>query len=189
MEASPTRSNPDRATPDAPPETESGLRPAGPAVTLRPAGEEDEGFLYAVYASTREEELAVTGWSEAQKEAFLRMQFAAQHRHYHTYYPEADYQVILVDGRPAGRIYVARQQDEILLIDIALLPAYRSGGIGTGLIGDLLAEARGSGRPVRLHVEPFNRALRLYQRLGFSRIGEQGLYWLMEWLPPGETGG
>jgi ribosomal protein S18 acetylase RimI-like enzyme len=158
------------------------------AITLRPAGVEDEAFLYAVYAGTRADELALLDWDQAQKDAFLTMQFTAQHRHYHTYYADADFQLVLLSGRPVGRLYVARRADDILLIDIALLPEHRNAGIGSLLLTDLLAEAEQVGKPVRLHVGPWNRARRLYERLGFRRIAQQGLYWLMEWLPPGAKG-
>src|SRR5438067_2230566 len=147
------------------------------AITLRPTRVEDEAFLYAVYAGTRTDELALLNWDQAQKDAFLTMQFTAQHRHYHTYYADADFHLVLLSGRPVGRLYVARRADEILLVDIALLPDYRDAGIGTFLLTDLLGEAEQSGNPVRLHVEPWNRARRLYERLGFSRIAEHGLYW------------
>src|SRR3989441_496497 len=110
------------------------------AISLRPARAEDEAFLYAVYAATRADELALLTWDQAQKDAFLTMQFTAQHRHYHTYYAGADFQLVLLNGRPVGRLYVARQADDILLIDIALLPDYRNTGIGTFLLTDLLAE-------------------------------------------------
>jgi ribosomal protein S18 acetylase RimI-like enzyme len=162
--------------------------PEDRAIELRSAEREDEAFLYRVYASTRTDELAVLDWSEAQKEAFLQMQFTAQHRHYHNHYPDAAYQIILVNGVPAGRLYVDRREDEILLIDIALLPEYRNNGIGTALLSELLAEADVTGKPVRLHVEPFNPALRLYQRLGFSTVAERGVYWFMERPPEREAG-
>ena len=158
------------------------------AISLRPARAEDEAFLYAVYAATRADELALLTWDQAQKDAFLTMQFTAQHRHYHTYYAGAEFQLVLLNGRPVGRLYVARQADDILLIDIVLLPDYRNAGIGTFLLTDLLAEARQASKPVRLHVEPWNPARRLYERLGFNRIAEHGLYWLMEWSPPGAVG-
>src|SRR5207248_3759437 len=158
------------------------------AITLRPAHVEDEGFLYAVYAGTRTDELALLSWDQAQKDAFLTMQFTAQHLHYHTCYADADFQLVLLNGRPVGRLYVARRADEILVIDIALLPDYRNAGIGTFLLTDLLAEASQAGKPVRLHVEPWNRARHLCERLRFRRIAEHGLYWLMEWLPDGEEG-
>ena len=43
----------------------------------------------------------------------------------------------------------------------------------------LLAYADRLGRPVSLHVEPFNPARRLYERLGFRVIETRGLYELM----------
>jgi ribosomal protein S18 acetylase RimI-like enzyme len=164
---------------------ESITSPGDGAITLRPATADDEAFLCTVYAATRADELALLNWDQAQKDAFLTMQFTAQHRHYHTYYADADFQLVLLSGRPIGRLYVARLADHILLIDIALLPDYRNAGIGSVLLTDVLAEAEQVGKPVRLHVEPWNRARRLYERLGFRRIAEQGFYWLMEWPPPG----
>ena len=154
-----------------------------PVVSLRPATDADRAFLYQVYAGTRMEELAPLQWDEAAVQAFLTMQFNAQDFHYRTYYPTAQFLIVEVAGQPAGRLYVARTASELQLMDIALLPGYRNAGIGTALIEDLIEEARVTGLVMRLHVEPFNRALRLYQRLGFTKVGETGLYWLMEWIP------
>lgn len=162
---------------------------SGPdAVTLRPATADDADFLYTVYVSTRTEELAAVPWTVEQKDAFLRQQFAAQHSHYHnsTYYPNPTFLVVEIAGHPAGRLYVHRSRGEILIVDIALLPHYRGRGIGTALLNDLAAEADASAAAVRLHVEPWNRAVRLYERLGFRRTGEQGLYWTMERSPQRE---
>ena len=150
---------------------------------LRPIRPEDQPFLYEVYASTRLEELAPLGWNADQQAAFLTQQFNAQHQYYQANYPGADFQIILVNDQPAGRIYVDRRIDEIRLIDIALLPEYRNGGIGSRLLKDLLAEAARAGKPVRIHVEKFNPALRLYERLGFSISDDRGVYWFMEWRP------
>ena len=152
-------------------------------ITLRPIAPGDEELLYRVYASTREDELAQVDWTAAQKEAFLRMQFTAQHRYYQEHYAGAAFQVILADGHPAGRLYVARWPDEIRIVDIALLPAYRNAGIGSTLLRDLQAEAEGAGKPLSIHVERFNPALRLYQRLGFTQIADKGVYLLLQWSP------
>lgn len=152
-------------------------------VTFRPIHPDDEDFLYTVYASTREDELAPLGWDEAQKTAFLQMQFAAQHRYYQEHYSNTTFQVILQDGHPIGRLYVGRWENEIRLVDLAMLPAYRGGGIGSGIVRNLLAEAVAAGKPVRLHVERLNPARRLYERLGFVRIADKGVYDLMEWCP------
>ena len=84
--------------------------PAG--VELRPATAEDEAFLLAVYAGTREQELAVVPWDSATKGAFVRMQFAAQHSHYRQQFPGASFDVVTVNGVPAGRLYVDRHHVE-----------------------------------------------------------------------------
>jgi ribosomal protein S18 acetylase RimI-like enzyme len=154
------------------------------AITLRPTRPDDAEFLYRVYASTREEELALTDWDATRKEAFLRMQFAAQHRYYHENYRQTTFDVILADGVPAGRLYVARWEKQVRIVDIALLPAYRGKGIGGALLRGLMAEAAAAGKPVSIHVERYNPALRLYARLGFVPVGEHGIYLLLEWTPP-----
>jgi hypothetical protein len=46
---------------------------------------------------------------------------------------------------------------------------------------ELRSESRGRGKPLRIHVERFNPALRLYERLGFREIEDKGVYRLMEW--------
>ena len=113
----------------------------------------DLEFLHRVYASTREEELGQTGWDEAQKEAFTRMQFDAQHTTYQLNYMRASFDIILVDEAPSGRLYVDRRPDEIRIVDITLLPEFRGQGLGTGLLKQVQAEARSKGLPVTIHVE------------------------------------
>jgi hypothetical protein len=55
---------------------------SGESITLRPVQETDEEFLASVNASTRADELKHVPWSQEQKDVFVRMQFAAQKRHY-----------------------------------------------------------------------------------------------------------
>lgn len=153
-------------------------------IQLRPAVDADLEFLYEVYASTRTEELAVTGWDAVQKEQFLRMQFRAQHVYYHDQWPNAAYQVVSWEGRPVGRFYVDRRESELAVLDIALLPDFRRNGIGGHLMRSVLAEATTVGHPVRIYVEHVNPAMGLYERLGFRRIDDTGVYFQMEWNPP-----
>ena len=150
-------------------------------VRFRPIQEQDEEFLYGLYASTRVEELAHTQWNDAQKAEFLRMQFQAQHRHYLSHFAGAEFLIVLRDDQPIGRLYVERRPGEVRLIDIALLPDWRSRGLGGALMRDLMGDARNQGLPVRLHVEKFNPALRLYERLGFRPMEDLGVHLLMEW--------
>jgi GNAT superfamily N-acetyltransferase len=148
---------------------------------LRPMGEQDKGFSFQVYASTRADEMALVGWANEQKQAFLWMQFNAQRTHYQTHYPKAEYSIIQRNGIDIGRLIVERSKDPLILMDIALLPEYRGMGIGTTLIKDLMAEAAGKGWSVSLHVEFFNPAFNLYTRLGFVKIAEQDVYYKMLW--------
>ena len=133
-----------------------------------------------MYASTRAEELAVVPWDDAQKDAFLRAQFDAQDAWWHENYAEASFDVIVVDGEPAGRLYVHRGPSEIRIVDIALLPEHRGDGVGTRLLEDLLAEGDASGKSVTIHVERMNPALRLYERLGFALAEDKGVYLFLE---------
>lgn len=149
-------------------------------MTLRPVRAEDREFLFHVYAGTREEEIAQVPWSAEQKEAFLRMQFDAQHAYYQEHYTGADFRVVMADGEPVGRLYLARWAREHRIVDIAILPRHRGRGLGSGLLRDIIAEADGAGKPVTIHVEVHNPARRLYGRLGFVPIEERGVYLLME---------
>ena len=150
---------------------------------LRPARAEDRDFLLRVYASTREEELRLVDWDDAQKAAFVAMQFEAQDAYYREHYDPATFDVIEVEGEPAGRLYVARWEDEIRIIDIALLPEHRGRGIGTALLRALLDEAAEAGKRLSIHVELNNPARRAYERLGFAPVEERGVYVLMEAAP------
>jgi ribosomal protein S18 acetylase RimI-like enzyme len=152
-------------------------------IRFRAAQDSDLPFFFTLYGSTREEELAQVDWSAEQKDAFLRMQFEAQHCYYHEQYPDADYLVVQKDDVDIGRIYLHRRADELRLIDIALIPESRNQGLGCQLLRDLLDEGQASALPVRIHVETYNPAMALYLRLGFNPVEDQGVYQLMEWQP------
>ncbi|MDY3558514.1 GNAT family N-acetyltransferase [Gemmata sp. JC673] len=154
-----------------------------PLVTLRPVVPADAEFLYRVYASTRYDELAPAGWPPERVESFLRMQFRTQDAHYREHFGRAAFDVIVCDDEPVGRFYVDHRADEIRVVDIALLPAFRGLGVGTRLLTGLLAEAAAANKPVRVHVEANNPAQRLYRRLGFVWTGTTGVYDLLERLP------
>lgn len=153
------------------------------AISLRAATEADEDFLTSVYASTREAELSQTDWSDEQKAEFCGMQSIAQIRHYRQHYPTARYFVIESSGQPAGRLYVDHWPNEIRIMDIALLPDFRGLGIGTHLLRELQREAAAASKKLTIHVETFNPARHLYQRLGFVVCEDKGVYQLMSWTP------
>jgi ribosomal protein S18 acetylase RimI-like enzyme len=151
------------------------------SIVLRPITPEDDSFLASLYASTRAQELAQTNWSEEQKAMFCRLQFNAQTTDYQRNYPDASFQIIERDGVATGRLLVLRSDEAVHVIDISLLPEHRGAGIGTKLLRELQDEARAAGKKLSIHVEQFNPARLLYERLGFKQIEEKGVYFLMEW--------
>ena len=153
------------------------------SVTLRPLKDGDEEFLRLVYAESRREELDQVEWEEGARDAFVRMQFHAQSKHYFQHYPGAQFSIIESENQLVGRLFVARWPREIRVIDIALIPPARGRGIGGALLREILEEALEAGKTVTIHVEKHNPALTLYRRLGFHPIEDKGVYWLMEWSP------
>lgn len=156
----------------------------GRRVTLRPEGAGDEPLLLQLYASTREEELALTGWDERTRALFVQSQLQAQRAAYRSMFPTADFAIILLEAAAIGRIVVHQTPEEIRLVDLIIAPASRNQSLGSALLHALLSEARRQNKPARLHVVQNNRAARLYQCLGFRTIAVHGVHDEMEWRAP-----
>lgn len=152
-------------------------------ITLRPVVAEDDAFLLSVYASTRADELARVPWNADQKDAFVRMQFDAQKRHYAEEYPQASHQIICADEKPVGRIYLDRSADAFHILDITVLPQHRNTGMGSHVLGQIMEEAHRAANQVTIYVENYNPSLRLFTRLGFQPVEEKGFHLLLKKLP------
>ncbi|MBU9166601.1 MULTISPECIES: GNAT family N-acetyltransferase [Burkholderia] len=153
---------------------------ANAELTVQASTAEDQAFLHAVFVTTRREEFMRTGWPSERVEAFLHEQSRMQDRYYRQHYGQGRFDVVRLDGEPIGRLYHAWRPEQLgeeaRVIDIALLPAWRGRGIGTRLMQAVVAEADRQGLPVSLQVEVDNPVQALYRRLGFSKIGNSGIY-------------
>lgn len=158
-----------------------------PPFHLSLAGPEDDPLLEKIYASTREDELKLTPWTEPEKAAFCQMQHRAQDSHYRRHYPTAEFLLIIAtaSSQALGRVYVDRWEKEIRIMDLAILPEFRSQGIGSRILTNLITEATEAGKLLSIHVERQNPALRLYLRHGFQPAGENGFHLLLHRLPAG----
>ena len=153
-------------------------------ISLRSVTPADREFLIAVYGGTRERELSQVAWDAGQKEAFILWQFERQSEEYNQRFPDARYDVILVNGVPAGRIWVGGDDKQIRLLDIAIIPQFQNRGVGTYLLRQLMAEATQANKVLRHMVFVLNdNAHRFYERLGFVVIEDLGGYKHMEWVP------
>ena len=134
---------------------------------LRPARRDDEDFLFALHRDAMREYVDVTwGWDEAWQRA-----------HFAAHYAPARQAVIVHGGRvlsDVGRISLTRHWRKIFLRDIELLSPQRNRGVGTAILNAVLAMARDSDRYVELRVLRCNPAQRLYMRLGFQIVDDDG---------------
>ena len=157
--------------------------------TLRPLNinsDQDMVTIAALYASTRQEEMSLSGWPQQQIDQFLQSQFEAQHTFYMEQFPNASFDLIEIEGQVAGRLYVNRTAERVTIIDIALFPEFRNQKIGEHYLTALQQEITDPKQRLTIHVEHVNPALTLYIRLGFYPIQLQGLYILMEWVNSAE---
>jgi ribosomal protein S18 acetylase RimI-like enzyme len=140
----------------------------------------DRHRLREIYVACRADEFRALALSDAQRTGLLHMQFEAQQHHYTTYFGDAEFLLVEYNGEVAGRMTVQRSTEQMLLVDIAVLPAFRGQGIATALLGVLIAESKERGLPLRCHVDPGNPARRLYERLGLRVVGQVGVDLLLE---------
>jgi ribosomal protein S18 acetylase RimI-like enzyme len=98
--------------------------------------------------------------------------------------PDETTSVVEVDHERAGRLRVTRTTSGVELCGIQLLPGFQRHGLGTAIIAGLQAEAAAAGVPLDLGVEKDNPdARKLYERLGFTEVGETGQEYKLRWDP------
>ncbi len=150
---------------------------APPVIDRRPATEDDHEFLFAVFRAALVPSDPLAALPESESVALLRTRFDAREEQHRKDYPLADFDVLTVDGEPAGNLYVDRGDDEFVVIDISLLPEFRNRGIGTTVIGHLVEEAGRLVLPVRARVQHDSPTSRFWRRLGFEQVGDDGAYY------------
>ena len=159
------------------------------SITLRDARPGDQRWLAALFADVRRDEFQQFGWSASAIDRFVLQQFEFQQLGYRARYPAATCHVIEREGFPReshddariGRLWVDRDGDGIVVLDISVWSAWRGRGIGSQCLRVLIDEARSSQRPIRLQVAQGNPARRLYERLGFLVVDQCPPYFAMRW--------
>jgi len=148
-----------------------------PSVITRGATPNDDVFLFALFQAVRAPEFAQVALDPAQLDMLMSIQFAGQRESYGAQYPSG-HEIVLLDGRPIGRIWVYRELSGHHLVDISLLPEFQNRGIGAALIAEAIAAARAAGVRLSCSVAVTNRgSLRFHQRLGFQVVGRDEVYY------------
>lgn len=146
-------------------------------VARRPARESDTDFARDVHHQAYREvvERQFGRWVEAEQDRF----FAGD-------WDPARFEIVLCDGQPCGYASIEDRVNAIIVRELVLLPAFQGRGIGSTILLEAIARARGRRIPVHLGGLHQNRALNLYRRLGFREVGRTETHTLMEWN--GDTG-
>ncbi len=152
-------------------------------ITYKKIEDSDLPFLKEVYKSTRAAEMEMVDWPEQEKERFINQQFESQHSYYQQVYQDATFETICLGNEPVGRLYLWESDRQIRIVDIALLPEFRNQGIGSRILKRLIEKSDLSSKVLCIHVEVYNQALSLYQRLGFEVKDQTGVYHYMERKP------
>ena len=167
----------------APASTSVTLLASVPGGQFRACTSLDVDFLRCLYASTRAQEFDQAGWPEGCLDLFLSQQFASQAAYYAQVFPEALHGILEENGQPFGRMILCSMPGELRLVDISLLPSHHNRGLGGAWMTAFLAKAQEMGVEATLHVQVFNPACRLYERLGFVPVeGGDEVYQKMRWV-------
>lgn len=150
---------------------------------LRPATADDEPFLFEVFCTTWEEEVAAMP-NPALARHFLRIQYTAQNDRFSTRFPGYERHIIVHEDKRAGRFYLHRTPSTMHAVDMTLLPEFRSLGIATTMVREAFEEAQELRQTVSLRVARRNqRAASLYDSLGFKLVSMDDLDCYFEWVP------
>ena len=145
---------------------------------LRKATPQDEIFVKSLLAETISHELGASDWPPPLKEQVIGQQVAARYAAVHRGFPSGESWILRSEGESAGWLYFARLGTEVRLVELLVANRLRRNGLGTAAIRYVIESAGNS--PVSLHVQVMNTgAIRLYERLGFTRSGGDEINLLM----------
>ena len=106
----------------------------------------------------------VFGWDEQAQLRFHKKQFSPEDSH-----------LIVVDAKVVGWISVFDSEDCTKVSELYVLPEFQNRGIGTSVLLEVVAHARRRDVPACIRVFKINqRAIRLYERLGFRAQEQDG---------------
>lgn len=155
-------------------------------MNIRPAGPEDVEFLKQMLY-----EAAAWNPDWPRERMIATLADPMLERYHRDWGREGDLGVIAeIDGEPVGaawyRQFTAEEpgygfvDEETPEIGIAVVPLHRRKGIGETLLRALMSEARQRGvKALSLSVAVHNRSRRMYERVGFQKVREEGENWVM----------
>ncbi|MEI7209065.1 GNAT family N-acetyltransferase [Pectobacterium carotovorum] len=141
-------------------------------ITLRLATPQDEAFLFKLRRATMDEHLHRAGVIADDSAHWQRIKY-----HYNDAY------IVLMGSERIGLFKRHKGADEWIIIQIQILPAYQGQGITAWLLKTFLQHADEANVPVTLSVLKGNRAITLYQRVGFKIVDNDDIALKMKRRP------
>jgi GNAT superfamily N-acetyltransferase len=147
-------------------------------ITRRPAEPRDADFLRELFAESRPDfDLLPLDL----RSSIVDLQVRAQRSHYAAAYPAANEDILVADGVDVGRLMINRGDESVRIIDITVRSSCRGQGIASRILREVVETAEQAGVPVGLSVWSSNTtARRVYERLGFTVVGDAGGYLEMQ---------
>ena len=144
----------------------------GIKITKRPATISDTEFARSVHHRAYHDVVIEQFgfWDEALQDIFFVKGWSKE-----------THQIIILNDSPCGYLCVETRQDDIHIREIVIAPEYQNKGIGTFILSEIIEQAKVSQVPVRLGTFHKNKAVRIYQRLGFREFGKTETHILLEW--------
>ena len=140
-------------------------------ITFRTADEGDYAFAWESYvAGIRAYTEDLMEWHEGRQSESFRRQWDSGKRA----------QIIVEGGTDVGWFQAAIHPSEIILQQLFVVGERRGNGIGTAVLTHMIGAWKDEGKPIVLTVLRNNPAVRLYERLGFSVAGEEGVKYRMQ---------
>lgn len=152
--------------------------------SLRPVTNDDQEFLYRLFAETNANTFEAAGLDRQQIDSLLRMQFQAQHQQYQQSFPNSEDFVIESGRECVGRLWLCEHEPDFRIVDIRLLRDFQNRGIGSQVIRHCIQQAETQRKDLRLSVANNNPARHIYERLGFQGQQTNGIQLEMVYLCP-----
>lgn len=139
-------------------------------ITLEPIVPAHKELVYHIFLDIHPELTGIEGTAGDQAEWILRLQFEIRQEQLRQLYPDAERNLIILDGVAAGFIYTDLGSD-IRIIEVGLFEKYRRKGIGSYVINNIIDKANNLGKNISLQVLWCNKAAyQFYEKLGFSFV-------------------
>ena len=140
-------------------------------LSFRKAQANDSEFVFAVKeAAYREYVEHVWGWDDNYQRERHNREFASH-----------DLYILQFRGIDVGFLITSCTSDTLQVNQIFILPEYQGRGIGSACITRIVDDAGLERKSVVLKVLKVNpRSVAFYQRLGFTIVGEDSIYFQME---------